>query len=299
MKKGYELAVALLGILDRQSAVSVALDWFVHSFNAANVTLYFNKDRWQVFDNLQYSGFESKIITVLSDSKTVQSGVTVAGLAGFYLAVPIIKNREFVGSLFVYSSQSLASFSEDILLSVSIFQKALDGLSVHEDVEKKAIHDGLTGLYNRDYFSFLIRDKLVGETSVALLDIDDFKSFNDTRGHLEGDRLLKCIADSLKSVNGVVCRYGGEEFAIFLQMEPKKANAEMELLRQRFESGERTVSIGLATKIEDNVSYQDMFQEADKALYKAKKQGKNRVIQHVIINKNLVIDSQQAAEMGR
>jgi len=150
-----------------------------------------------------------------------------------------------------------------------------------------AVRDGLTGLFNRRYFNELINIEInrIKRTPAALsllmLDIDNFKNYNDTQGHPAGDELLKKAAKVFKnSVRAVdmVCRYGGEEFIVMLP-QTAKAVAQIIAERLRVQTGlylPTTVSIGIATLPEDAQSAEDLIQKADDALYQAKKSGKNK-----------------------
>ena len=125
-----------------------------------------------------------------------------------------------------------------------------------------------------------------------MIDVDHFKPINDTHGHLVGDQILKQLADLMnrhaKRAAGVVCRYGGEEFAIILpetDLDDAKTFAEqlLSMVReQRFETdvGEQriTISAGVistSNRIFDNVD--ELFKAADEALYTAKNQGRDQV----------------------
>lgn len=157
--------------------------------------------------------------------------------------------------------------------------------------------DPLTGLFNRRHFHSRIDEEIERarrhslDLALLLIDIDDFKKINDTLGHLAGDFLLKQVADVLKHsvrVFDVCTRYGGEEFAI-LMPGSSAANAMVvaERIRARVESAVRgegplpphvriTVSVGLAV-LKGDGSSADLIARADRALYRAKDEGKNRV----------------------
>ena len=160
--------------------------------------------------------------------------------------------------------------------------------------------DGLTSVANRRYFDEQINKEWKSKKrhntplSLILIDIDFFKAYNDKYGHLAGDDCLRKVAQNLKSTisrpNDFVARYGGEEFAIILpetDMKGAKKVAEdlrlnIELMKVKLVSGIDkflTVSLGLASYGADlhPNNIEEMIEAADKALYQAKKEGKNRV----------------------
>jgi diguanylate cyclase (GGDEF)-like protein len=147
--------------------------------------------------------------------------------------------------------------------------------------------------------------KEANPTSLIIFDIDDFKLFNDTNGHPEGDRILKEIADVSKSCFDnvdTVCRYGGEEFVVIMpDADPDISLEKAEKLRSQIElNGSLTVSVGLITSLNSEVSAEHLLKEADKALYKAKRSGKNKVVKFVMVDKSLgVIDTEDAASVGK
>jgi len=172
-----------------------------------------------------------------------------------------------------------------------------------ETTQKKlyqlAITDGLTELYNYRYFneelshelSRAIRHNL--NVSVAMMDIDYFKNYNDTNGHPAGDKVLKTIAKLLRSnirKIDVAARYGGEEFALILVESNKKAatvvaNKIKKLVedypfshQETQPNGKLTISMGIASFPEDTKNPDELLTLADKRLYKAKTLGRNRVI---------------------
>jgi len=163
-------------------------------------------------------------------------------------------------------------------------------LSTREDKDyfvDLAVHDGLTGLFNRRYFNELIKiefnrnKRTPSSFSLLMLDIDDFKNYNDAQGHLAGDALLKDAAkvfkNSVRAVD-IVCRYGGEEFVVILPHTDKKG-AQIIAERLRIQTGlylPVTVSIGVATLPGDAGEIDELIEKADGALYEAKKSGKNK-----------------------
>lgn len=158
------------------------------------------------------------------------------------------------------------------------------------DLARKAITDGLTKLFNRSYFDANLDQKIslahrTGRPMTLLLaDLDHFKSVNDTHGHLAGDQALQCFASLLKSSarsSDIVCRFGGEEFAVILpECDPEQAFMAAERLRKkisRYDFGfPLTVSIGLAATMNGQYSPKQLLENADLALYSAKERGRNR-----------------------
>ena len=150
-----------------------------------------------------------------------------------------------------------------------------------------AVRDGLTGLFNRRYFNELIAVEInrlkrsPAALSLLMLDIDNFKNYNDTQGHQAGDALLKDAAkvfkNSLRPLD-VVCRYGGEEFIVILP-QTDKLSAKIVAERLRVQFGlylTTTVSIGIASLPDDAQEVVTLIAKADGALYEAKKTGKNK-----------------------
>jgi len=164
-------------------------------------------------------------------------------------------------------------------------------------LEELSNTDGLTKLYNRRYFMELLElefqraHRYQSKFGYVMMDIDHFKDFNDNYGHLLGDRILYEIAQILQEnlrVNDVVGRYGGEEFALFMpETDLKGALVVAERYRKRVEDfvlvegGKKfkvTISLGVACYPNPGInSVDDLIRLADNALYKAKRNGRNRV----------------------
>ena len=162
---------------------------------------------------------------------------------------------------------------------------------------KLATTDGLTELYNHRYFqeqlanfvSHAKRYKL--PLSLIIIDIDFFKKFNDTYGHQSGDAVLKQVAFILKRnvrMSDIVCRYGGEEMSIILPSTTYNeavniANKLCTLVSEKKckLSGGResnvTISLGVSTFGDDGITPSELIESADKRLYNAKENGRNRV----------------------
>jgi two-component system cell cycle response regulator len=174
-------------------------------------------------------------------------------------------------------------------------EAALRNVLLFEEVKSLAIRDGLTGLYNNRHFREVLGHQVEMSRrygwplSLLFLDIDNFKSINDTWGHPEGDLVLKALADFLQShvrMADVLCRYGGEEFVVLL---PQTSWDQAYRLAERLREGiaatpvalahgdiHITVSIGVSCLTPD-LSGEGLVKAADTALYRAKQAGKNRV----------------------
>ncbi|MEM7691820.1 MAG: GGDEF domain-containing protein [Pseudomonadota bacterium] len=184
------------------------------------------------------------------------------------------------------------SFLPTILTGVGLFALLSFTLDAIEDSKALARTDGLTGLLNRRAFD----DELViavaraeryqRELSLILLDIDNFKTLNDTYGHPAGDAVLRAIARVLLEKSrriDVVARIGGEEFAVILADTPASAALRLaERLRQAVSNASSesigfTASFGVANLQDIAGDPEELLREADKALYSAKENGRNRV----------------------
>jgi diguanylate cyclase (GGDEF)-like protein len=175
---------------------------------------------------------------------------------------------------------------------------AIEKLRILEKANTMATHDGLTGLINHREFQSLLKDEITRSIryndpmSLVICDIDFFKKVNDTYGHQFGDTVLREVSNRLKENvrEGVdlVARYGGEEFALVLvKTDAERAAETVERIRQQVEQvkiksprGENmnvTMSFGIAVFPQHAKLIDALIQKADKALYRAKGNGRNRV----------------------
>ena len=161
-----------------------------------------------------------------------------------------------------------------------------------DEIKRRVLVDDLTGLYNYRYFKNRIKEEISKSRrynavfSIIMLDIDDFKHYNDTFGHIEGNKVLKKIADLLQKAlrsADVVIRFGGEEFLIILpQINKKAAIIVGDKIRKKLSKLKLkkaiTISGGVATYLTDTKNDEnDLIYLADMALYRAKYEGKNRI----------------------
>ena len=168
-----------------------------------------------------------------------------------------------------------------------------------EGARTTAITDQLTGLYMKSYFQDILNHEIEKAkarelpTTLLLYDLDDFKKYNDTKGHIAGDELLQALGRIIRETlpEAIHCRYGGEEFATLMVGTPQgegKEKAEMIRIAIQQKLGE-TTSIGTVTSINSTLAPITMLKESDNALYEAKRKGKNRVEQYISLDKALGI----------
>lgn len=170
-----------------------------------------------------------------------------------------------------------------VLIFVAIILVINQSRHVLKDLASK---DSLTGLYNRRFFQNALQTEIAEHkdrsVSLLMIDVDDFKHFNDTYGHQMGDRILKGIAAVLLSnirSTDIAARYGGEEFTVVLPgIKPDDALTVAQRIRQAvMKDCNNTVSIGVSSFPEYANTAEELIQGADKAMYKAKRLSKNRV----------------------
>lgn len=229
------------------------------------------------------------------------------------LCVPIVKSNEVVGILLLASSEKRAyEKSQLMILEIlcSYLAVAVENARHYEKTKEISERCALTNLYNYRYLDNELQveyAKLMAnerkKVSLILLDIDHFKSVNDTYGHQSGNEILRELAGRLENLvekKGTVARYGGEEFTILLpDVDKQEALKLAELVRLTIanwpftleqhisEKNKKllvniTASIGVATSPDDAEDPQSLIRHADRALYVgAKRAGRNRVAQYV------------------
>ena len=213
------------------------------------------------------------------------------------VCLPLVSFGENIGLLACATSQKKAFLANDIqaLESVAdILATATQNARYVDRVRQLAYRDGLTGVFNRRYFESRLVDEVTraarygGGVSVLMIDLDHFKKINDDFGHMLGDDVLRAVSAAflrqLRKVD-VVCRYGGEEFAIILPATHGASAATVaEKLRRAVANTEFsgvpyrvTVSIGVAEFPANGITRDDIVRAADAALYAAKEAGRNQV----------------------
>jgi len=215
------------------------------------------------------------------------------------ISCPLMEGNKVIGILRLENTRPYNYTSEDLrLLDIicDIGAVSVQNANLYKQTMDLAIKDGLTGLMLRRYFLDRLKEELSlcarNESSCAffMIDVDNFKNYNDEYGHTAGDLVLKLISRVLSGFadSGISCRYGGEEFAVLIPDTPKKEaqriadNIRKAVKRETIElrriKTHVTVSIGAAVFPEDARAQDELIVKADERLYKAKREGKDRVI---------------------
>jgi len=304
-----EFSQEMGNVSDVEHAMTGAIQFLLHKFKLSNLLISAYGRQARQFDVSKAGKLvEDRIIAHVRSNKSpctiqnVSSDFLLDGiderdtLPKCVLGFPLVADRELVGYTVAFAEHlpPLERIAEVMYELVSLLKR----LSQYEKVKHTAVTDPLTGLYNRAQLTAQI-DKLLTQLksknqpmSVLMTDVDNFKNFNDTKGHPEGDRVLRSVADVMKACapeNALCCRYGGEEFVMVLpNMSQMDAKEVAEKFRKEVQQvGELTISIGLMTCMNSSVSWRRMIEEADRALYRAKHLGKNRVVPFFMVDKSM------------
>jgi len=216
------------------------------------------------------------------------------------LLLPLIYQRHPNGLLKLFSRKADHYSDADAERWESIgrvLAKSLANARVHSAMRRMATVDGLTNVYNHRFFAeqvareFKRSNRYAGSLTLLMIDIDFFKNYNDTYGHLQGDRVLAMVAGVIKNnvrEVDIACRYGGEEFAVILpETDVEQGRVVAEKIRRAVEetpvrqglrqTGTKvTISIGVAAVNSETQAPSELVNHADMALYRAKKLGRNR-----------------------
>ncbi|MBL8100072.1 MAG: diguanylate cyclase [Anaerolineales bacterium] len=250
---------------------------------------------------LTWQAFDSKKTMVLSnyDSWPDRRKQSQGFPRHAVIDIPILNGDECLGVLALGREKPNYEFSEEQIqfggLFASLTALIITNSQLRETLKQQSIHDSLTGLFNRRY----MEETLIQEISravrnghslgIIMLDIDHFKNFNDTHGHVNGDSLLSELGKFLKTnirTEDTACRYGGEEFLLIMpdvSLETVLRRAELlrqgvsELQIQADTFANVTISLGIAMYPQHGTTMEFLIRSADKALYQAKQNGRNRV----------------------
>jgi diguanylate cyclase (GGDEF)-like protein/PAS domain S-box-containing protein len=225
-----------------------------------------------------------------------------AGVNHTYLCIPILAQGETLGILHLQATDEMPQLNTAELWAKTTFAGQV-GLSIanirlREALQTQSVRDGLTGLFNRRYLEEILErevrraSRATQSLGILMIDLDHFKSFNDTYGHDAGDAVLREIAVSLTKgirAEDFVCRFGGEEFVVILptadlassQMRAERLRTktkELTILHQGKSMGMITISVGVGVFPIHGTSPRELMAAADAALYEAKRGGRDQVV---------------------
>jgi two-component system cell cycle response regulator len=217
------------------------------------------------------------------------------------IAIPLYSGDRISGVLSIYRKDVSHQFTRENLETAIFLAEqggvAIENVQLHEEAQRLSLTDGLTGVYNRRYYQMQFRQVLATAMrferpfSLLMLDLDHFKEINDTYGHQRGDEILiefsQRVNRTLREID-TFSRYGGEEFICLLAETDLRgalttAEKVVDAIRaEPFGSGGEipinlTVSIGVASFPDHGDSYRNLVEAADRAMYRAKQEGRDRV----------------------
>ncbi|MEK7868044.1 MAG: sensor domain-containing diguanylate cyclase [Candidatus Omnitrophota bacterium] len=212
-----------------------------------------------------------------------------------FVTVPLKAKDKVIGVLLADNRFNKKPITNDAVRVLTMFANqaglAIENSRLYEQTVVLSNSDSLTGLWNHGYFQYLLGEEIKKSSlmkfcfTLLMIDIDNFKAFNDTYGHQAGDSIIREISKIFRDVSrkiDAVARYGGEEFGIILPITKKEeALILAERIRKAVETSPSlkniTISIGVSSFPEDGEKKEDLIAYADRALYKAKRSGKNKI----------------------
>jgi len=254
-----------------------------------------------VYSLVASAGISRVIENVDTDVTIIEQDIFSPDI-GSLIAVPFLRRGAVLGLICAFRDRPKQFAFSDLKLFNSVAEHlavAIENARLFEETKMMAITDGLTHLFNKRHMLETLEGEVARsarcnhEVSFLMMDIDNFKHYNDTNGHPAGDELLKELALIIqKSIRktDITCRYGGEEFVVIL---PETAKESAKVVGEKlvkkisghpFDFAENqplgcvSVSMGLATYPHDAKDFETLISTADKALYTAKTSGKNRVV---------------------
>ncbi|MBU5612712.1 diguanylate cyclase [Geomonas azotofigens] len=238
-------------------------------------------------------------VVIMTSHASLDSALTALRAGAYDYLVKPFESLDLISAVAGRAAEKARLVAQNRKLLEQLTKANRELQEANQALKEVAVRDGLTSLYNHRYFQEAFAQEVARSKrfdkrcSLIFFDVDNFKHYNDTHGHPEGDRLLKGLAQIVMSHSracDVAARYGGEEFVLLLPETGKegavKAAEEMRARvaahpfagRESQPLGRVTVSVGVASFPEDGGEAQALLERADQYLYQAKNSGKNRVV---------------------
>jgi len=299
--------MSLLYEFSREVASNLSLDEIIHVaartvsrvLNLKNIAIFLWDFGKKEFRKIYEEGFMAipNIIDFKGDRKRA---VVLEVPGGYNLFLPLLIEKKLTG--WIISRDRTNTFSgilEEGTILADQIALGVEKARLYQEVEEMSRTDGLTRLYRRHYFISRLEQEVLRARryrtrfSMVMIDVDHFKQYNDTYGHPVGDELLRNLAAIIKNnvyETDLVARYGGEEFALLMplisaQEVYKKAEKIRRIVAEHnFQIGEEKIKLNISMGISHFPSQARqpdlLIQYADQALYQAKQQGRNRVVEY-------------------
>lgn len=238
-------------------------------------------------------------VVIMTSHASLDSALTALRAGAYDYLVKPFESLDLISAVAARAAEKARLVTQNRELLEQLTRANEELKEANTSLKELAVRDGLTSLYNHRYFQEVLAQEVARSKrydkacSLVFMDVDNFKHYNDTHGHPQGDQLLKGLAGILTShLRGcdLAARYGGEEFVLLLPETTKEAALQIaEGVRARvaehpFTGGESqplgrvTVSIGVAGTPEDGSEAAQLLESADQHLYRAKNSGKNKVV---------------------
>ncbi len=243
---------------------------------------------------------ENALVVIITSHASLDNALATLKAGAYDYIFKPFQDLDAITEIVNRGMEKIALLSANRLLVEDLEQTSQKIEQSNEKLKELAIRDGLTGLFNHRHFKEVLDRELARAVryertlSLIMLDVDNFKDYNDAHGHPAGDEVLKTLADIISIRLRVVdcpARYGGEEFAVLLpETDLDGGKTVADDIRAQVESypfegresqplGKVTVSLGVAEFNPDTSSkLSPLLERADEALYRAKNEGRNRVV---------------------
>ena len=242
---------------------------------------------------------ENALVVIITSHASLDNALATLKAGAYDYIFKPFQDLETVTEVVTRGMDKIALIHENRDLIQDLEQNSLKMEQSNEELKELAIRDGLTGLFNHRHFKEVLKKEVARaaryERTLCLImvDVDHFKSYNDTHGHPAGDEVLKTLADiittRLRAVD-ISARYGGEEFVILLPETERRGGVIVaDDIRVQVENypfkgresqplGKVTISLGFAQFPDDADESSLLLKKADDALYRAKSEGRNRIV---------------------